>query len=697
MDEGVAPGPPESKIAFKDKAHIERLLHHAHLSLGDTDKIQFRNMLTDPDHEYDNPISEFLDYMRKPENFWFTCKYLFNIDLLPFQLALLQELWVRKFPMLIATRGGGKTWILSLYAVMRAIFNQGCKVIVVGAAFRQSKLLFEYMEGFYKGSPVFKNMVGSGKGMGPKRDIDRCNFYIGGSEIIAIPLGDGTKIRGLRANYIIADEFASIPQEIFEVVIKGFGSVAANPVERVKEEAQVETLRKMGMYDIAEDIEDEADFGNQTIISGTAYYAFNHFYDYFLRQRHIVQSKGNQNYLEEHVFKGPMPEGFDWTQYSVIRLPATTLPRGFMDKSQLLQARAMLNTTRYAMEYEAVFAKDSEGFYRRSLIESCVTNDPIMLPSGDNVEFDVMLTGNPNKKYVYGIDPASETDNFSIIILEINGSHRRAIYCWTCNRQLMRERLKSKQQTNLQSFYSYCARKILDLMKVFPTDHIAIDAQGGGIAVMEALHDISNLHDGEQPLWPYIRHKNDEKNPFYWEKTNKPSDGEAGLHILHMIEFAKAEFTHSANHNLRKDLETRSLLFPKFDTVLLSEAIIEDKKYERYYDTLEDCVIEIEALKDELTTIEHSQTPSGRDKWDTPATVEAGGKKGRMRKDRYSSILMANEVCHVMEHQLEGQPYIHAGGFAGQMNQGKNGPLYTGPQHLVEQMNGVYGMGVRRN
>ena len=27
----------------------------------------------------------------------------------------------------------------------------------------------------------------------------------------------------------------------------------------------------------------------------------------------------------------------------------------------------------------------------------------------------------------------------------------------------------------------------------------------------------------------------------------------------------------------------------------------------------------------------------------------------------------------------------------------KNGPLYTGPQHLVNQMNGVYGIGVRRN
>ena len=682
-------------VDFKDKEHIGQLLRHAHLNLGDVNNVQTKNALTDPAKNYDNPIMEFLDYMSQPENFWFTCKYVFNIDLLPFQLCILQELWTRKFPMLIATRGGGKTWILALYSLLRAMFFQGSKIIVIGAAFRQSKLLFEYMETFYKNSPVFANMVGFGKGQGPKRDIDRCTFYVGKSEIIAIPLGDGSKIRGLRANYIIADEFASIPQEIFEVVIKGFGAVSANPAEKVKEYAQIQKLKQIGMDTEAKKIEEELGFGNQTIIAGTAYYAFNHFYEYFERQREIVRSRGSEKYLEEHVFKGAIPEGFDWTQYSVMRIPEAVLPEGFMDRSQLSQAKAMLNSSRYQMEYEACFAKDSEGFYKRSLIEKCVTTEPVTITSGEEVEFDAMLQGNPNKKYVYGIDPASETDNFSIVILEQNENHRRIVYSWTCSRQVMRERIKTKQDSHLESFYTYCARKILDLMKVFPTKHIAIDAQGGGIAVMEALHDKHVLREGEHPLWPYIKEDND-KDPFYWESKDKPSDGEAGLHILHMIQFAKAEFTFKANHNLRKDLETRSLLFPKFDTILLSEAITEDKLANRDYDTLEDCVMEIESLKDELTTIEHSQTTSGRDKWDTPETVEAGGKKGRLRKDRYSALLMASEVAHVLDNQLEGQPHSFIGGYSHQEKKGTGGQLFTGPEHLVKKMTGVYGMGVRK-
>jgi hypothetical protein len=681
-------------IKFKDKDEIEVLLRHAHLNLNNIDGLQIYNGLLSNDKLYDSPVLEFMEYMSEPENFWFTCKYLLNVDLLPFQLCVLQELWKRKFPMLIATRGAGKTWILALYSLLRAFFHQGCKIIVIGAAFRQSKLLFEYMETFYKNSPVFANLVGAGRGQGPKRDIDRCTFYVGASEIIAIPLGDGSKIRGLRANYIIADEFASIPQEIFEVVIKGFGAVSANPADKVKEYARIQKLREMGMDEEAKEIEAELGFGNQTIIAGTAYYAFNHFYEYFERQREIVRSKGDVKYLEERVFKGSIPDGFDWTHYSVMRIPAGLLPEGFLDKSQLAQAKAMLNTSRYEMEYEACFAKDSEGFYRRSLIERCVTNEGIQTPSGDVISFDARIVGDPNKKYIYGIDPASETDNFSIIVLEEHESHKRIVYVWTCSRQVMRERIKTKKESSLESFYNYCARKILDLMKIFPTEHVAIDAQGGGIAVMEALHDRNVLQEGEIPLWPYIKY--DDKDPFYWEAKNKPTDGEAGLHILHMMQFAKSEFTFKANHNLRKDFETNSILFPKFDTVLLSEAITQDKMAERFYDTLEDCVMEIESLKDELATIEHSQTNSGRDKWDTPETVEAGGRKGRMRKDRYSSLLMANEVSHVMHNQLQGQEHDFVGGHSHQTKKDRAGQLYTGPDHLVQKMNGIYGMGVKR-
>ena len=55
--------------------------------------------------------------MSNPEYFPFIVKEIFNIDLLPVQALMLKEMWIRKFPMLIASRGFGKSFILSLYAV----------------------------------------------------------------------------------------------------------------------------------------------------------------------------------------------------------------------------------------------------------------------------------------------------------------------------------------------------------------------------------------------------------------------------------------------------------------------------------------------------------------------------------------------------------------------------------------------------
>ena len=46
--------------------------------------------------------------MMRPEYFSFACKYIFNIELSPFQSLLLHEMWNRKFPMLIGSRGMGK-------------------------------------------------------------------------------------------------------------------------------------------------------------------------------------------------------------------------------------------------------------------------------------------------------------------------------------------------------------------------------------------------------------------------------------------------------------------------------------------------------------------------------------------------------------------------------------------------------------
>jgi hypothetical protein len=620
--------------------------------------------------------------MTRPEYFSFLCKHVFNINILPSQALFLCEMWNRKFPMLIASRGFGKSFILSLYSMIRALILPDRKVVVVGAAFRQSKVLFEYMETIWNNAPILRSMCDANSG--PRRDVDRCVMRINKSRITCLPLGDGQKIRGQRANDIISDEFASIPRDIFETVVAGFAAVSSDPIENVKKIASRKKAKELGI-EIEESTDDMIEKkDNQIILSGTAYYDFNHFADYWKKWKAIIKSQGKQARLRD-IFGEDPPKDFNWKDYSIIRIPYELLPEGFMDASQVARSKATVHAGIYQMEFGACFTRDSQGFFKRTLIEQCVANEgndnkeAILDISKKPIVFEAKLMGDKDKRYVFGIDPASEVDNFSIVVLELHNGHRRIVHCWTTNRGEHKEKVK-RGYSKETDFYAYCVRKIRDLMKLFPCHHIALDAQGGGIAVMEGLHDKDKIQEGELPIWPVI----DDDKP-------KDTDGEQGLHILEMCQFAKHEWLAEANHGMRKDFEDRALLFPRFDSVSLGISSAEDAMKGRMFDTLEQCVMEIEELKDELAMIQMTQTASGRDKWDTPETVVGTGKKGKQRKDRYSSLLMANMAARIIDRTPEQAEYNFYGGFAtSTKSKKKEKDLYIGPSWFTNSMKDVY-------
>lgn len=655
----------------------------AWLGLGDLSALSLINnpMIHRTEAEISNPDLHLIKILRNPRYLGSTCKLLFNIELHPIQIAVLQEIWIRPFPMLIGSRGFSKSFSLALYAILKCAFFPGTKVVIVGSAFRQSKIIFEYMETMWRNSPILRSIF-TGNEDGPRRDVDRCTMRLGDSWAIAIPMGTGDKIRGLRAHIILADEFSSISPDIYETVVSGFAAVSASPISNVKEAAKRQAMIDAGVWN------DELDtltkkMGNQAVISGTADYDFKHFASYWKRYKAIIESKGDERKLND-IFKGEVPPNFNWKDYSIIRIPYELIPKGFMDDKQVSRARATIHAGIYNMEYGATFVKDSEGFFRRSLVESCVvSNNPIQI-NNETILFDATIKGDPNKQYVYGIDPASEKDNFSIVILEANQSHSRIVYCWTTNRNNFKER----QKTGLikeHDFYGFCVRKIRNLMKTFTPIRIGMDAQGGGVAIEEALHDPNKLEAGEQLIWPIID-----------DNKVKDTDSQQGLHILELVQFAKAEWTSQANHGLRKDFEDKVLLFPRFDNLTLGLAMEQEGKnileddLNPLYDSLSECILEIEELKNELTTIVMSQTSNSsnaRDRWDTPETKTSAHRKGKMRKDRYSSLIIANMIARTISRSLKPVDYDIIGSNARDGVSGSGGALYKGPEWFTSGAN----------
>lgn len=468
----------------------------------------------------------------------------------------------------------------------------------------------------------------------------------------------------------------SIPVQIFETVVAGFIAVSKDPVDNVKMAAMRKKMMKDGVWTDFQEQAYQERHQNQCVLSGTAGYDFEPFATYWKSYRDIILSGGDlskifktnmDNDKEEDDNDSSSPgylEHLNWRDLSIIRIPYELIPEGMMSDAQVARSRATMHVGTYMMEYAACFCKDSTGFFKRTLIESCVAKERNVKkdnwPDWCPTTFSATNRGNPNRKYVFGIDPASEIDNFALVILELHNEHQRVVYAWTTNRKDFQAR-KRLGLTDAEDYYSFCVRKIRDLMAVFPCVAIGIDSQGGGYQIAEGLRDKDKMKPdlGEQPILEIIE-----------EGKKKETDRLPGLHILQFINFASAEWTSNANHGLRKDMEDKVLLFPEFDQLTLSLVTAEDERQFRelkkkvkdsrdlkLYDTLEDVVLDIEELKNELATIMVTRTPSGREKFDTPEIKLGSGKKGRMRKDRYSALVIANMIARSIHREIPAPIY----------------------------------------
>jgi len=469
----------------------------------------------------------------------------------------------------------------------------------------------------------------------------------------------------------------SIPEDVFDIVVRGFAASSKAPVEEAKRIALNKRIANLGIpsYLLDNIIADNQKIqGNQIVYSGTAYYAFNHFAQKYRMWKNIISSKGDPDKIAQ-IFGGKnlVPDNFDYRDYSIMRIPYTYVPDGLLDKRQLAHAKATLPKNIFLMEFGAIFVKDSDGFFARSLIEGCTVgpNKPIDTPDGE-VTFNPLMAGKINCKYVMGVDPAAERDNFAIVILEVWPSHYRIVYCWAVNKKEFIKRKKQGLITD-DDYYAYCCSKIHSLVKLFKVMRIEMDSQGGGYAVAEMLRN-KKLISGFYPIYEVI----DFDDP-------KPTDSSAdGKHILHLVR-QTPDFNQDANVALHKSFETRTLLFPAFDSVKMYTAMTLEKSMNVIFDTYEDNVFNIEELKNELCTIQMTQTTTGKEKFDTPrvanlASFEGRTRKGRLHKDRYTALLL----CHKYIYDADVAPvadldYDVPGNIIKNDKISENEPLYKGP------------------
>lgn len=574
--------------------------------------------------QFQNPYHEFVDICMK--NLTWAAHHLLMwqgkpLRLAPFQGVILDALWHHTFPILLASRGAGKTFMLGVYAALRAMLSPGSKIIIVAASFRQSKLVFEYIEQLYEYSPILRACCPKGIQKPP----DQVMLKVGDSVIRALPLGNGEKIRGIRATHIITDEFASINSEIFQVVVRGFASVSSNPIEAATRMHLERQAVKEGRLKVANMSKSE---GNQIVYSGTANYQFNHFYKTYMTHKAIIENKitGSSDEINRRLGLDEdeaLADGhLDYRDYAIIQLPYQGLPESYMDEKQISQAKITMPGALFQMEYECKFPTDSDGFYKRSTINATT---PGHRACGGKA-FGVEPKGQSGFEYVMGIDPARKTDNFAISILKLypHNQTSRNVFCYS---------MRGKS-------WPKAVRKIRELLTKFNVVRIAMDAGGGGSAVEDLLQDDKMLEIGEMPIWRY----DDDDHKKY-----------AGEHILDVVDFTP-RWIRDANYGLAADMEHRRLSFP------YRALDLESRDYDANEKLKDDVWLEIDEQIKETCMIVVTPTKTGVQHFDIPElpASQQGTLKSYQRKDRYSALLLASFAArtYFLEEQRTIMPNI---------------------------------------
>jgi len=549
-----------------------------------------------PDHlKEKNELTEFLKLCAPTYSPAFGIKYIMNINLLEHQMSMILAMLKYKFPMLLLSRGAGKTMMLAIYAVYHAVMFPNTRIILVSASFRQAKLIFNEIKRIYDNAPILRQISDHE----PRMGNDSCKYAVCGSSITALPLGNGDKIRGERGHVILADEFDSIDPEIFDTVIRGFGATQSDPWQKSKdafvnreEEESIDSVSK----------------GNKIILAGTAGYMNGTFYSHYKHYSAIIANKlrGSAEDFTDVLGEEAKKYDLDFRDYCIIRYKWTDLPAGMMDSKLIEGAKATMPSQIFDMEYNAKFADDSLGFFKAKDIREAT--------SSRDGGFEIRSRGLTGKRYVMGVDPARTTDRFSINIIEV-GTPSKVVYHWTCQNQK----------------FSYAAAKMRELMREFNIVGINMDSGGGGYAVEELLNvtqtpdGVTIRKDGE----PIIVRIDEERSPHLDE--NKCS------RILNLQNFT-SNWIEESNTLLQKNIEDRSLMFPK--TYVESGA-----------GSLEDILFEVSELKRELLSIGVTYTKTGRKSFDLKPGDSQKDDNAK-HKDRYSSLLLSNHMANSLDDML---------------------------------------------
>jgi hypothetical protein len=574
-------------------------------------------------------------------NITYAAFLLLGEELFPVQHLLIRGMLDSDSTLAVLGRGMSKTWSAAIYAILECMFNDGIEIGVISRTFRQSQMILSKIEKIAqnKGAAFFRQCLKDPSNP-VRKGTSEWVVNIGKSKIIAVPLGDGEKLRGYRFQRIIIDEFLLMPEQIFNEVIMPFASVNLNPQERDKmTKAEDEMIAKGKMKP-----EERYVWPNNKIIClSSASYKFEYLHKLYRQFEEMIidPSKKKQ-------------EDLDGTKM-IFHMSYDCAPKAIYNAVIVNQNKKTMSESQFNREYHAVFTDDSSGYFRMSKMVLCC------LPDGQKPTSQ--LAGNVDAEYALAIDPSwsdnDNSDNFAMHVLLLDQETKTATVVHSYA-------LAGASLSDHIFYYHY-------LLTHFNIKIICADRNGGLVFVAAAneselfkssrmkIESIDvDFNDDTQYQIDLIKMKNYynleqkriliQRNPSSaW--IRKANEQLQGSFDHRRIFFASKALNDDYHIQTSKPIPIEKLKFSK------EKEINNKENGAKMIDFLEIQDARFQETLAECARIQPTTTAQGFQSFDLPSSLSSQGGADRPRKDLYSALLLGNWIAKIYFDMQDVQGY----------------------------------------
>tara|TARA_Y100001938_G_C8100282_1_gene441161 strand:+ start:2837 stop:4708 length:1872 start_codon:yes stop_codon:yes gene_type:complete len=555
------------------------------------------------------------------ENITFTTNLISGVELFPFQHLAIKSMLETDYFLGIWSRGMSKSFSTAIYAFLDAIFNQGVQIGILAATFRQSKMIFEKIEDIARSpSAQFLSQCITKK----SKKNDQWTLEIGESKIIALPLGDGSKLRGFRFHRIIIDEFLLMPEHIYNEVILPFLSVVQNPTEREK-------VRKIEDQMIAKGQMKEEDRykwpNNKLIALSSASYKFEYLYKVY-------------ETFEDLILNGVPEASKDTSKRVIMHFSYDVAPEALYDQNLINQSKQTMSQSQFDREFNAVFTDDSSGFFKTSTMAECTIKE------GEGAHTEI--AGDKDSKYLLAFDPSwaesESSDDFAIQVFKLNDNN---------------------QTGTLVHSYAVPGLKMQDHINYFHylLTHFnivcVIGDYGGGVQFMQAANaseqfskskiklqeinaDFDNIENYQDALLDAKNQYNiEDKRIFVLRKPTSDWIRRANellqANFDHKrISFASRPLDEDYHMQIKKNIPIKDLIFMPNQKEVLG------RDQDNIIDFLDHQYDMLNYTKNQCALIQVSSSPQGNQTFGLPHNLRRQSGPSKTRKDSYSALVLGN-------------------------------------------------------